>query len=351
MLQMQVDNFVPLTRTPWAGQLIPILKTKHPTNQHLHFPKSVGETWEVSTEPSFPSRVTNRSNAILVDVLASEGSSILGTSVLQKYGNHCPLLLKWLHAAECLSVQLHPNHSNPKLKSNECGKPESWIVLDVEKDGFVYVGLKKGTSKSELDYELKHGDPDKCLHKVFPKPNDVISIPTGLVHATGPGVLIAEPQFVLPSKIGKTWRLSDWNRKYNSRGERDPNGTSRELHLEESWDALDWTLPQGDDVNTQLVHSLKMGNAFLGNPFNPFATQFYEGTGPHVYEHMIKGAFSLFTCVAGEVNLTSSKETITVVGGQSGLIEAEETQVSVELMNNSSGPAKILFFALNGAFV
>ena len=66
------------------------------------------------------------------ELLKDKAQSILGLKIAEKYGNHSPLLLKWLNADDLLSVQLHPKNNNKLLKEDECGKPESWLVLDVE---------------------------------------------------------------------------------------------------------------------------------------------------------------------------------------------------------------------------
>ena len=101
---------------------------------------AIGESWEVSTDLQFPSFVTlqSKSKVTLNELLNQDAKRILGASIEKKYGPHSPLLLKWLNACDLLSVQLHPKNGNSLLKENECGKPESWLVLDVEKNGFVY---------------------------------------------------------------------------------------------------------------------------------------------------------------------------------------------------------------------
>ena len=51
---------------------------------------------------------------------------------------------------------------------------------------------------------------------------------------------VIEPQRVLWGKKGVTFRLWDWNRKYNKKGELDlKHGKTRELHVEECLKRID----------------------------------------------------------------------------------------------------------------
>jgi mannose-6-phosphate isomerase len=349
MLLTNPNNFVPMTRTPWGGQAISELKKEQLQGLEQNFPERIGESWEVSTEVSFPSTVTNRQNETLSQVIKNtKAAQSLGQQMDDKFGNHCPLLLKWLHAETTLSVQLHPNHTHPQLKSNECGKPESWLVMDSERDGFVYLGFKKNVRPDEAFHEMKHGDPDKVLHKIYTQKHQLISVPTGLVHATGRGVLIAEPQFVLPGKIGKTWRLSDWGRRYDADGKLNQDtGKPRELHLDEAWTALNWSFPQGEDIDGAFVCKLHNAEKFEGNKYNPFATQMFDTAGSYHFEPFFEDTFSLFTCVRGQAHFKLKSGEIRVSGGQSGLVEASDGALPFVLVPDRNGLCEISFFSLN----
>ena len=66
------------------------------------------------------------------------------------------------------------------------------------------------------------------LLRFYPvKKGELYFIPAGTVHAIGKGVLLAEIQ--QPSDV--TYRIFDWNRV-------DANGNSRELHVDEAYDAI-----------------------------------------------------------------------------------------------------------------
>lgn len=329
-------NFVPVSRTPWAGQLIGVSKIKGLPPPAEGWPERIGESWEVSTDAQFPSRIMSEkakdsSSIFLADLLKKDPDFYLGKELARDFGSHCPLLLKWLNAREPLSVQVHPKHSHPLLKTNECGKPESWLVLNNSQgEGYVFLGFKEGLSKDDIMTALRQDRPRDVMHIVYPKIGDYISIPTGCVHATGPGVLIAEPQYILPEKSGKTWRLSDWGRCYNNKGEQDPNGLPRELHISEGLSAIDWELPRGKELENLLIQSLTHAEVFAGNTYNPFPVQYFCQPGMHEYKSIVDGQFSLVTCWEGQLQLNArSGETLVLRAGESGLIAAATENIKI----------------------
>ncbi|APJ02947.1 type I phosphomannose isomerase catalytic subunit [Silvanigrella aquatica] len=347
--KMDPFNFVPLIKTPWAGKKIAELKNKYfPNSLHL-IPLSIGESWEVSTDSVFPSKISLPENEIvtLEELLKRDGKRILGHTISEKYGEHIPLLLKWLHADDLLSVQLHPKNNNPQLKENECGKPESWLVLDVEKNGYLYLGFKEGLSREQIIHYLLNDQPEKCLHRFEPQKFDYISVPPGCVHAVGNGVLVAEPQYILPKKSGKTWRISDWNRLYDENGYKSDKGKPRELHVHESLDAIDWNLPQGNNLEKLLVHKLQHDSVFLGNHYNPFAVQVFCHEGQERYHPLIKDSFTIVTVWSGKLVLTSDCDNIAMCAGESALISSDSQEVLLTLLKQGDDNPCAAFFALN----
>lgn len=341
-------NFVPLTRTPWAGAQIAQLKRKFFPNSINEIPELIGESWEVSTDTQFPSQIfmDEKNHKPLNELLKENASFILGQNNFMQYGAHFPLLLKWLEANDLLSVQLHPSNSHPMLKANECGKPEAWFVINVENSGYVYLGFQENLSQNEIVQCLKNDELEKCLYKYYPKPFDYISVPPGCVHAIGPGVLVAEPQYVLPNKIAKTWRLSDWKRLYDEHGKKSPTGKPRELHGEESFSAINWNLPRGKNLEKLLILNMALKSEFLGNENNPFALKLFYGPGAFYYSHLIPNSFSLFTVWSGALTLTANDQVLRVQGGESGFVCAGTGGVQLNLDKEAS----IAFFALSSFF-
>jgi mannose-6-phosphate isomerase len=324
---MNADNFVPLTRTPWAGTLISKIKSKNPSISSSSVPQRIGESWEVSTEPSFPSSVTTPEGirVLLTELLEDFGAAVLGQKTYNSFGANSPLLLKWLNASEDLSVQVHPNNSCKILESNECGKPESWLVLDVEPGGYIYLGFKENFTKEHIETALKENRAEEVMNKFYPKKFDFIFVPPGCVHAVGPGVLIVEPQYVLPKKLGVTWRLGDWGRTYNAAGEKDSAGKPRPLHFEKGLQVIYWNLPRGNALLKKLVSH---DERFEGSEENPFAYHRYAQEGSFAHEFLAPGSFSLLTVWAGEAAVMivppgKPPISVRVPQGQSLLLSAE----------------------------
>lgn len=235
-LKLSPDLFTPLSRTPWAGQAIAGSYKKA-------FAKSgakIGEAWEISCDPAFPSVVQGTGRS-LRDWIAAHPDEMLSPSYVRSYGPHCEILVKLLNAADPLSVQVHPTDVDPYLKQDESGKPESWLVLDAEPGQGLYLGFSKPVSRETLRSLLaKDADLRPYLQFVPVKPGDYFEIEPGVPHAIGPGVTLLEPQRVISGKSGKTYRFWDWSRRYNPDGSvNQTGGAPRELHIEEGLRLID----------------------------------------------------------------------------------------------------------------
>ncbi len=141
-----------------------------------------------------------------------------------------PLLIKLIDACDTLSVQVHPNEETRKVAGGD-PKTEAWHVLATVPGAALYAGLKEGVTEETLRAALADGTADKLMHKFDVQAGDTIFIPGGLVHAIGAGCLIYEVQ----QSSNTTYRLYDWNRK-------DASGKGRELHIEQAFACIDWTL-------------------------------------------------------------------------------------------------------------
>ncbi len=188
------------------------------------------ESWEIADLGSDQSVVETGplAGTTLGELVSRFGRELLGRRHPQP---RFPLLLKFLDAAQTLSVQVHPDDARAaRLAPPRWGKTEAWVVLEAELGSVLYAGLKPGIDRDALSAAIRQGKCEECLHVLRPSPGDSIFLPAGTVHALGAGLLVAEIQ--QPSNV--TYRLFDWNRL-------GPDGLPRPLHVAEALDAVDFT--------------------------------------------------------------------------------------------------------------
>lgn len=171
------------------------------------------ESWEVSVLKESPS---------IVETKPYDGMT------LPSLIDDMSLLVKVIESKMKLSVQVHPNEKTCKLTGGE-PKTEMWCMLE---DGVIYAGLKQGVTPADVEAAVKSGKFEELLVRHEAKAGDVFFIPGGLVHAIGENAKIYEVQ----QSSDTTFRLYDWNRV-------DASGRPRQLHIEESLKAIDYTLP------------------------------------------------------------------------------------------------------------
>ena len=361
VLVQEILNAVPLTRTPWGGRRI--LSVKHAVLERRSAEDEalaavvaggrVGESWEISTGNSFPSRLRDRFEGFdrgtpLQSVLASR-PALLGTSITSRVGAHSPLLLKWLHAQDVLSLQVHPARGDRRLQAHEEGKPESWLVMDVEEDGALYLGFRSGVTRDDVVAAFGAGREREVLLRFKPRPGDYISVPPGCVHAIDAGVLLAEPQFVMPGREGVTLRVSDWGRRYNGQGELDPAGQPRATHWERALDTIDWSLPQGEDLLRQLVRPLDHGQPYHPGAATPFPVVAYFSPGEFCYQGLVPDAYGVVTVWGGQMILSTPEGAHVLAAGESAFIAATEGRVALpfRLQSGADGGCGAAFFSID----
>ena len=157
----------------------------------------IGETWDISTYPHAPD------NPDMSTVSIISNGRLAGTP-LDKF-IELPVVVKVIDSGDRLSVQNHPNTANEH-------KNEMWYILESEKDSYLYLDLKKDITKSEFCKRLEGGSESDILSSMnrFDNPNKgtFFNVPTGTVHALGPGLLT----FEISEKQQITYRLYDYMR-------------------------------------------------------------------------------------------------------------------------------------------
>ena len=209
----------------WGGEK---LKTEY----HKTLPLSpLAETWECSTHPDGECVVSSgpHTGQTLTRVL-KEHPDYLGSHPSESV---FPILIKFIDAANDLSVQVHPDDEYARAREGgQLGKTEFWYVLSTPPDGgeIVY-GFREEVTIDELRESLRDGSVRNYLQRVKVKPGDVFFVRAGTVHAICGGVVVAEIQ----ENSNLTYRLYDYDRV-------GADGKKRELHIDKALDVLDMTV-------------------------------------------------------------------------------------------------------------
>jgi mannose-6-phosphate isomerase len=163
------------------------------------------------------------------------------------------LLVKLLDTADALSVQIHPSDDYTGLAVGECGKPEAWYIVEREEGAGLYLGFRRGTTEREVRETLRNGGSLVDLLRFVPvEPGDFFLIDAGTPHAIGAGLVLVEPQHVVPGMRGVTYRYWDWGRRYDPDGLPSPTGQPRELHEDHALAVTRWESVQNDDFVSRI---------------------------------------------------------------------------------------------------
>lgn len=183
----------------------------------------VAETWECSTHPDGPSYVSGGKfdGMKLAEVLQMH-PEYLGER--HKGKKDLPILIKFIDAKKDLSVQVHPSDEYARKHENgQLGKTEMWYVLDAGKTAKLMYGLKRDSSKAEIQKAVANGTVMNYLQQIPVQKNDLFFIEAGTIHAIGAGTLVAEIQ----ENSNLTYRLYDYDRTGK-------DGRKRELHIDKA---------------------------------------------------------------------------------------------------------------------
>lgn len=205
----------------WGGD-----KLKKEYAKNAPFEK-IAESWELTVRKDGMSVIANGEYAgmTLEQYVALGRTDILGTNC-KKY-DRFPLLIKFIDAADNLSVQVHPDDAYALPKENEFGKTEMWYIMDAEPGAKLVYGLAEGCTIDEFARAVEEGRVEEKLNYVEVHRGEVYFIPSGQVHAIGAGILIAEIQ----QNSNITYRVYDYNRRQS-------DGSLRQLHTDKALDVI-----------------------------------------------------------------------------------------------------------------
>lgn len=192
----------------------------------------VGESWELVDRPPEAESVVvgGPFDGVTLGALWRGRRDLFGARAAALGDPAFPLLVKLLDARAALSVQVHPPAGVAASLGGE-PKTEAWFVAAADPGAYLLVGLRDGVTRARLEAALRaEEDVAALLHRIDVAAGDAIFIPSGRVHAIGPGCLIVEVQ----QSSDTTYRVYDYGRP-------GLDGQPRELHVDAALASIDFS--------------------------------------------------------------------------------------------------------------
>ncbi|HEY2728173.1 MAG TPA: class I mannose-6-phosphate isomerase, partial [Parafilimonas sp.] len=200
---------------PWGGQW---LKEVCDLNRN-----EINFAWGFDCVPEENSLLLGYGNVIIeipsVNLVFYKPNELLGEKVHSRFGDEFPIRFDFLDTMDGgnLSLQVHPLTEYIQEKFGmHYTQDESYYMLDVKDDAFVYLGLRNDVEPALMIDELKeaqqtahHFEADKHVAKWNVKKHDHISIPAGTVHCSGANSMVLE---ISATPYIFTFKLWDWDR-------------------------------------------------------------------------------------------------------------------------------------------
>ncbi|WP_040212133.1 type I phosphomannose isomerase catalytic subunit [Clostridium polynesiense] len=284
----------------WGGRDLTLFRDNLPEGD-------IGESWDVACHPHGTGIVANGiyKGKKLDQLIEERGEALLGSKISK---DHFPLLVKLINAKEKLSVQVHPNDAYGFKHQGEPGKTEIWYVVEAFDNANLIIGTNNCT-KEEFATAIEEGNTEKYLNAIPVKKGEVYFIKSGMVHAIGEGVIIAEIQ----QNSDTTYRVFDYDR-------------GRELHVDKALDVIDFNL-KGERRKGLTVKCQGYTKTYYAL-CEYFSLEEYDITDT-VKETSDVERFYIFTCVEGEGEFLYEKGKEHISKGESLLIPASLGEYSL----------------------
>lgn len=200
----------------WGGRDLKIFRDNLPKGD-------IGESWDVACHSHGTSTIANGEykGIKLNELIELKGEEVIGSKISKSW---FPLLVKIINSKEKLSVQVHPDDEYARKVEGEMGKTEIWYVIEAFEGANIVLGTK-GCTKEQFKKAIEIGKLDNFMNVIPIKKGDVYLVRSGLIHAIGQGVIIAEIQ----QNSDTTYRVYDYNR-------------GRELNIDKALDVVNFYL-------------------------------------------------------------------------------------------------------------
>ena len=310
---MEILKFDPIFKSViWGGKRIAEFKGLPSQGDHI------GESWELSPMEGHESVVSQGTfkGATLPSLIANHGNEIMGERLMKKYDGKFPLLIKLIDSSDDLSVQVHPDDELAAKRHNSLGKTEMWYSIAPAEGAYLYAGFSKHIDAAEFRRQVAENEIIPSLHKYFTHPGDIFFLPAGRVHSIGRGNFVLEIQEA--SDI--TYRIYDYDR-------RDAQGNPRQLHVEESVDAIDFDDTADLPAENELC---VVGELRPLAESSYFKTEIARVDGTMTIDLAARNSFTILVATAGELTVKNADGEISLRQGETALVAASTPSITIE---------------------
>ncbi len=283
----------------WGGNR---LKTEYNKVSDLN---NIAESWELTVRDDGMNTILGGEfdGCTLAEYIEKMGQGVIS----KERQDFFPLLIKFIDACDNLSVQVHPDDNYGLKNANSLGKTEMWYIIDAKPGSQLVYGLKPGVTNEMFAQAIKNECVEDMLNYVPVKKGDVFFIPSGLVHAIGAGILLAEIQ----QNSNITYRVYDYNRVGK-------DGMPRELHIS---DALNVIVNRSEDEIDAIRYS--KGKTIDSNLANCdyFNVCMYD-VKSSMFFNVDQKSFNSLLCLEGEGTIFCDNQVYPLAKGDSYFIPA-----------------------------
>ncbi len=226
-----------------------------------------------------------------------------------------PLLIKLIDAEKDLSIQVHPDDAYAAAHTTDFGKTEMWYIVDAKPGAKIIYGLNGDYTSEELRTAIANGTLENMMNYVPVHAGEAYFIPSGLVHAIGEGILIAEIQ----QNSNITYRVYDYNRV-------GADGKLRPLHVDDALAVIESTDPAH-------VKSEQTDDPTVISKCKYFTVNKYDLACSSVEREVGEESFLHVMCIKGKALLTLDGIDYAMNMGDTYFIPANSGKVIIEAEN------------------
>ncbi|MGB8480335.1 MAG: class I mannose-6-phosphate isomerase [Acidobacteriaceae bacterium] len=230
---------------------------------------------------------------------------LLGAEIYQRFGAEFPIRFDFLDTVGGgnLSLQVHPLMAFIREKFGlTYTQDESYYLLDAGPGAVVYLGLKEGIDRAQMEQDLRVAQtsersfPAETYVNTWPvEKHSHVSIPAGTIHCSGKNGMVLE---ISATPYIFTFKLWDWDRV-------DLDGKPRPIHLDYGIANIQWDRTT-EWVRKNLVNPVRpiaSGPGWREESTGLYKSEFIE-TRRHWFttpvEHDTQGNLNVLNLVEGE---------------------------------------------------